>query len=188
MADLRLVIISGSLRAASVNTIVAETLVAVDRAGVSATRLDLRPLPFLDQDVENVGDPACVTDLKTAVIESDGLVIVTPEYNVSVPALTKNAVDWLSRPYGNGALTGKPVGVVSAGPGGRGGLGVREHLSATLAVLTDHLFAETLGLDGIFGKIETSPDSEHGALVDDARDELLGWYARFCDHARSVGG
>lgn len=180
MADLRLVVLSGSLRAASANTLVAETLISHSPSSVIGARFDLRPVPFFDQDVEDIHDPAAVTALKTAVQEADGLVLVTPEYNAGVPALVKNAVDWLSRPYGSGSLVGKPVGLISAGPGSRGGSGVREHLSSSLSVLTERRFEETLGLGSIYSKLED------GALTQEALDELLAWYDRFCAFARSA--
>lgn len=177
MADLDVVVLSGSLRAASINSLVAETLIARAPGGVRMVRHDLRPIPFFDQDVEDAGDPQVVTDLKQAVIAADALLVVSPEYNVGVPAVMKNAIDWLSRPYGDGAIVGTATGIISASPGGRGGVGARAHLSDSLGVLTDRLFPETLGLARMYGRIGD------GALDGDALAELMSWFGRFRDFA-----
>ena len=118
-----------------------------------------------------------VAELKQAVIAADALLVVSPEYNVGVPAVMKNAIDWLSRPYGNGAIVGTATGIISASPGGRGGVGARAHLADSLGVLTDRLYPETLGLAKMFGRITD------GELDGDALAELMSWFGRFRDFA-----
>jgi chromate reductase len=88
------------------------------RDGVLAPRLTA--LPFFDQDLEAT-PPAAVQELRAQVAAADAVVVVTPEYNGSIPGLLGNALDWLSRPYGAGALRGKTVVAVAASPGGSGG-------------------------------------------------------------------
>lgn len=126
--DVELVALVGSLRAASVNRQLAQ--VAADNAptGVTVTIVDgLGSLPFYseDIDVEDSLDQG-VVELRAAVGRADGVLIATPEYNGTIPAALKNAIDWLSRPYGVGALTGKPVAVLSAALGQYGGVWTRE--------------------------------------------------------------
>ena len=80
----------------------------------------LTSLPYFDQDLETT-PPAEVAALRAQVEAADALVVVTPEYNGTIPGVLGNAVDWLSRPYGAGALRGKPVVAVAASPGSTGG-------------------------------------------------------------------
>ena len=86
--------------------------------GVLAPRLTV--LPYFDQDLEPAPPPV-VESLRRQVHDAELVVVVTPEYNGTVPGLLGNAVDWLSRPYGAGALKGKRVVALAASPGGVGG-------------------------------------------------------------------
>lgn len=119
-----LVLLSGSLRRASMNSAVIR--IAARSATVNAhvgavSILPLREIPFYDGDVEKVGDPPAVRAAKEIVDAADGLLIATPEYNGAPSGVLKNALDWLSRPWGDSVLTGKPVATVSAAPGAGGG-------------------------------------------------------------------
>ena len=80
----------------------------------------LTELPFFDQDLE-ADPPAPVLALREQVASADAVVVVTPEYNGTIPGLLGNAIDWLSRPYAAGALRGKPVLAVAGSPGAVGG-------------------------------------------------------------------
>ena len=94
---------------------------------------DLDRLPFYDGDVEAAGTPGAVRELRAAVIAADAIVVVTPEYNGTVPGVLGNAVDWLSRPARLSVLKGKPVLVLSASPGRFGAVRAADHLRAVLA-------------------------------------------------------
>lgn len=178
MADLTLLVLSGSLRSGSVNTIVADHVAAVTPDGVSVVRHPLDDVPLFNQDLEDAGDPDAVTQLKELTASCDGIVMVTPEYNVGVPAVTKNAVDWMSRPYGSGPITGQPFGVVAVSPGGRAGVGARIHLMDTLRILTERAYEETLGMGKIYDQLED------GRLGDEGADALRTWLAGFVAHVR----
>jgi chromate reductase len=93
---------------------------------------DLTRLPFYDADVEAAGTPEPVSELRTAVRAADLLVLVTPEYNGSVPGLLANAIDWLSRPHRDAALRGTSVLVLSASPRPSGGARAAAQLRAVL--------------------------------------------------------
>ena len=82
----------------------------------------LGELPFYNEDIDNDAVAEPVTALRAAAAEADATLVVTPEYNGSIPGVLKNAIDWLSRPYGNGALQGKPLAVVGAALGQYGGV------------------------------------------------------------------
>jgi chromate reductase len=83
----------------------------------------IRGIPLYDGDLEaSSGIPEVVTNLKNAIAAADGLVLVTPEYNNSIPGVFKNAIDWLSRPATDikRVFGGKPVALLGASPGGFG--------------------------------------------------------------------
>ncbi len=119
----RVVVLLGSLRTDSYNRRIAERLQAEAPPGVTvelATGLD--NLPFYNEELDNGTDvPAAAQALRTQVAAADRVLAVTPEYNGTMPAVLNNAIDWLSRPYGVGALKGKPFAVVGATPTRFGG-------------------------------------------------------------------
>ncbi|EON34222.1 MULTISPECIES: NAD(P)H-dependent oxidoreductase [Gordonia] len=144
-----LVALVGSLRAASVNRQLAHVAADNAPAGVSITVVDdLGSLPFYSEDVD-VEDQldAGVAKLRQVVGSADGVLIATPEYNGTIPAALKNAIDWLSRPYGTGALTGKPVAVLSAALGQYGGAWTREDTRKSVGIAGGRAIEEAdLGL------------------------------------------
>jgi len=119
----KLIGLSGSLRKASFNTAllrVAAGLMPEDSELVVET---IHGIPLYDADVEAAdGIPDRVAALKDAIAEADGLLLVTPEYNNSIPGVFKNAIDWLSRPDSDikRVFGGKPVAVIGASPGNFG--------------------------------------------------------------------
>ncbi|MDN5851546.1 MAG: NAD(P)H-dependent oxidoreductase [Actinomycetia bacterium] len=130
----KLVLISGSLRAASTNSAVvrAAAEIAGTHPDIEVEIASVRDLPLFDEDLEAQGDPPRVVDLKRTVQSADVLLISTPEYNASVPGGLKNALDWLSRPHGESVLTGKPVATISASPSGYGASWSQTHLRTIL--------------------------------------------------------
>src|SRR5512132_3928684 len=123
MADVKVLALVGSLRAASINRQLAELAAETAPDGVTVTVYEgLGDLPFYNQDIDNDDVAEPVVALRAAAAEADAALVVTPEYNGSIPGVLKNAIDWLSRPFGNGALKGKPVAVVGAAHGRYGGV------------------------------------------------------------------
>ena len=113
MADVKVLALVGSLRAASINRQLAELAAETAPDGVTVTVFDgLGDLPFYNEDIDNDDVPASVVALREAAADADAALVVTPEYNGSIPGVLKNAIDWLSRPFGNGALKGKPTAVI----------------------------------------------------------------------------
>ena len=116
-------VLVGSLRAASVNRQLAELAVESAPDGVTLELFDrLGELPFYNEDIDTDDVPEPVVALRDAAARAGAALVVTPEYNGSIPAVLKNAIDWLSRPFGNGALKGKPFAVVGAALGHYGGV------------------------------------------------------------------
>ncbi|WP_166903968.1 NADPH-dependent FMN reductase [Mycobacterium sp. DL440] len=123
MADTRVLVLVGSLRAASVNRQIAELAVEQAPDGVELRIFDrLGELPFYNEDIDTAEVAESVVALRAAAGEADAALVVTPEYNGSIPGVLKNAIDWLSRPFGNGALKDKPLAVVGAALGQYGGV------------------------------------------------------------------
>lgn len=108
---------AGSLRQGSFNRALLRAAKDSAPAGMVIDTFDLAPIPLYNADLEARGDPGPVAAFKQAISQADAVLIATPEYNHGVPAVTKNAIDWASRPPRNSALNGKPVGVIGASPG-----------------------------------------------------------------------
>lgn len=115
----KLAVFVGSLRKESSNRMLAQALESSAPEGVEFEYIDIR-LPLYNEDVESAGMPNEVQKAKRMVEAADGILFVTPEYNRSVPGVLKNAIDWISRPYGQSSFAGKPVGIIgsSVGPVG----------------------------------------------------------------------
>jgi NAD(P)H-dependent FMN reductase len=123
MSDITVLTLVGSLRAASVNRQLAELAAESAPDGVVVSIYEgLGDLPFYNEDIDTADAPESVRALRAAAAEADAALVVTPEYNGSIPAVLKNAIDWLSRPFGNGALKDKPLAVVGAALGRYGGV------------------------------------------------------------------
>ena len=118
-----LVGLSGSLRQGSYNSAILRAAAAMMPAGSELRIESIRDFPLYDGDAERAhGVPAPVSRLKDAIAAADGLLLVTPEYNNSVPGVAKNAIDWLSRPPADipRVFGSKPVAIAGASPGGFG--------------------------------------------------------------------
>ena len=128
--------LSGSLRAASSSRAVVETICDKLASSARFARFDIGSLPHYNADLDPL--PDTVVALKSAIEKADGLVIVTPEYNYSVPGVLKNAIDWASRPGYASVLKDKPVFVASVSGGALGGVRAQAHLKNILGgVLAD---------------------------------------------------
>ncbi|BBY79367.1 NAD(P)H-dependent oxidoreductase [Mycolicibacterium pulveris] len=123
MSDIRVLVLVGSLRAASINRQLAELAAEIAPDGVTLGTFDrLGELPFYNEDIDNDAVPEPVAALRRRGAESDAALVITPEYNGSIPGVLKNAIDWLSRPFGEGALKDKPLVVTGAALGRYGGV------------------------------------------------------------------
>jgi NAD(P)H-dependent FMN reductase len=118
MSDIKVLVLVGSLRAASVNRQLAELAIEAAPAGVTLQLFDrLGELPFYNEDIDNEDVAEPVVALRQTAAEADAALVITPEYNGSIPGVLKNAIDWLSRPFGNSALKGKPAAVIGSALG-----------------------------------------------------------------------
>lgn len=126
-------VLVGSLRAESINKKYAKALEKLAAGQMTFTFVDMN-LPLYNDDLWH-NPPASVTALKAAIAAADGILFVTPEYNRSIPAVTKNAVDWASRPYGQNAWKGKPCAITGASPGSQGTAVSQSQLRSSLVIL-----------------------------------------------------
>src|SRR3954468_1748388 len=119
----RIVGLSGSLRSGSFNAMLLRAAAELAPEGTTIDIASIRGIPLYDGDVEAThGVPLPVRDLKEAIAAADGVLLVTPEYNQSIPGVMKNAIDWLTRPSADIARVwrGRPVAIMGATPGPRG--------------------------------------------------------------------
>lgn len=122
----RILVLVGSLRAGSYNRQLAQAAVKHAPDGIAVDIFDsLADVVLYNEDIDRPGAVAAADRLRTEVRSTDALLVVTPEYNGTSPAALGNAIDWISRPYGTGAITGKPVAVIGTSGGHSGG--VRAH-------------------------------------------------------------
>jgi chromate reductase, NAD(P)H dehydrogenase (quinone) len=124
-SPVRIVGVSGSTRRASFNAALLRTAAASMPAGAELRIESIASIPLYNGDEEAAhGIPEAVAKLKDAIAAADGLLLVTPEYNNSLPGVAKNAIDWLSRPPADIArvFAGKAVAIAGASPGGFGTL------------------------------------------------------------------
>jgi NAD(P)H-dependent FMN reductase len=170
-ADIKILALVGSLRAASVNRQIAE--LAADNApdGVTVDVFQrLGELPFYNDDVDNDVDlPGAVAALRTAASDADAALVVTPEYNGSIPAVVKNAIDWLSRPFGNGALKGKPLAVIGGSMGRYGGVWAHDETRKSFGIAGPRV-VEAIKLSVPLQSLNGQHPREHRELVANVRD------------------
>lgn len=114
--------ISGSLRRASYNSALLRAATRLMPQDATLEVASIRGIPLYDGDVEAQGIPPAVSQLKQAVVAAAGVLLVTPEYNNSIPGVFKNTIDWLSRPNSDvkRIFGGRPFAVMGASPGGFG--------------------------------------------------------------------
>jgi NAD(P)H-dependent FMN reductase len=173
MPDIKVLALVGSLRAASVNRQIAELATEVAPDGIAITVFDgLGELPFYNEDIDNEADvPAAVTALRAAAAEADAALVVTPEYNGSIPAVIKNAIDWLSRPFGDGALKGKPLAVIGGAYGQYGGVWAHDDTRKSFGIAGPRV-VEAIKLSVPFKTLNGQHPREHAELVANVRDAV----------------
>ena len=127
-------VIVGSLRKGSINRMVANALIELAPAHMKLGIVEIGQLQLYNQDLDDQ-PPAEWTAFRERIAGSNAFLFVTPEYNRSIPAALKNALDVGSRPYGKSVWNGKPGAVVSASPSAIGGFGANQHLRQTFVFL-----------------------------------------------------
>ena len=160
-------VLVGSLRAGSFNRKLANVLCRMAPESLDLEIVEIGDLPLYNQDYE-ASPPPSVRAFKHRIEQADAILFVTPEYNRSVPAALKNAIDVASRPYGKSAWNGKPCAIISATPGAIGGFGANHHLRQMLVFLD----MPALQHEAYIGGIDKLLDGE-GNLTNDQTKAFL---------------
>jgi chromate reductase len=173
-------ILVGSLRKDSYTRKVANALVSLAPSTLTFEFIDIGELPLYNQDLEENGAvaPAVWTAFRERVKACDGVLFFTPEYNRSVPAALKNAIDVGSRPYGSSVWGGKPGAILSVSPGAIGGFGANHHLRQSMVFLDVPLLQQPEAYIG--GAAKLFDDS--GKLVNEGTQQILQKFATAYAH------
>jgi len=161
-------VIVGSLRKDSLNRKVANALAKLAPGELHLEQIGIGDLPLYNQDFDE-NPPAAWTRFREAVKAADAVLFVTPEYNRSIPAPMKNAIDVGSRPYGHSIWAKKPGAVISASPGKTGGFGANHHLRQTLVFLDVPVLQQP---EAYLSSADKLFDAK-GALTDESAEKFL---------------
>jgi chromate reductase, NAD(P)H dehydrogenase (quinone) len=169
MADLKVLGLSGSLRKNSFNSAALRACAELMPAGMALSHARIDDIPFFNQDVFDAGLPESARRFRAEVAAADALLIASPEYNFSVPAALKNAIDWGSRPP-NQVFQDKPIAIFSASGGPLGGARVQYDLRRILGQLWGHVLPRP---EVFIGNAASKFDAQ-GRLTDEATRKFLG--------------
>ena len=179
----RIVGLSGSLRRHSFNSGLLRAAAEAMPEGAVLEIGSIAEIPLYDGDIEAEGIPAPVAALKDKVAAADGLLLVSPEYNNSIPGVFKNAIDWLSRPSSDIAriFRGKPVALIGASPGNFGTILSQAAWLPVLRTLGAEHWAEGRLMVSRAGDMF---DGEGNLVDDEVREKLAKYLAGFVAHLR----
>src|SRR3954467_14561353 len=170
MSDIKVLVLLGSLRAASINRQLAELAVESAPDGVSLQLFDrLGELPHYNEDIDNDDVAEPVVALREAAGDADAALVVTPEYNGSIPGVLKNAIDWLSPALGSGALRGKPACVIGGSFGQCGGVCAHDETRKSFGIAGPRV-VEDPTLSVPFKSLDGKHPRENAEVVASLRD------------------
>ena len=178
--SVRILALVGSLRAGSHNRQLAEAAVKLAPEGAEVVLFEgLADIPFYNEDIDVEGDvPAAAAKLREAAAGADAFLLFSPEYNGTIPAVLKNAIDWLSRPFGAGAFTGKPVAVVGTAYGQFGGVWAQDEARKAVGIAGGKVIEDIkLSIPGSvvrFAETHPADDAEVAAQLTDVLARLQG--------------
>lgn len=183
METKRIGVYVGSLRKGSFSKNTAKVLAQLAPSSLELEIVDLSGLEMFNQDFDDEGStPSSWTEFRERTLHFDAFLFVTPEYNRSVPAVLKNAIDIGSRPYGKSVWNGKPAAVVSVSPGALGGFGANHHLRQTLMFLNIAAMAQP---EAYIGNASTLFDEKGDLIHAQTRDFLQKFMNSFEDWVQS---
>jgi chromate reductase len=165
-------VLVGSLRKASFNRMLANALIWLAPSSMKLDIVEIGQMPFYNEDIETAAPPEQWTAFRQRVKAADAVLFVTPEYNRSVPAALKNALDVGSRPYGSSVWDRKPGAIVSSSPGAIGGFGANHHLRQSLVFLNVPTMQQP---EAYVSHVDKLFD-EHGKLAGDGTRKFLQEY------------
>ena len=172
MQNIHVFAFAGSLRENSYNRALLRAAREETPEGMSIEIFDLADIPLYNADLEAEGDPEEVKAFKEGIRMSDAVLIATPEYNHGVPGVTKNAIDWASRPPKDAPLNRKPVGILGASPGITGSARGQSQLRQAFEFTNSYCMPQPEIL--VYRAHEKFDDE--GRLTDEKTREFLGKY------------
>lgn len=168
----------GSLRKESFNRKIAKILMKLAPSSLDMEIIEIGQLPLYNEDSDQGTSPESWIQFRQQVKQLDGVLFVTPEYNRSIPAALKNALDVGSRPYGQSAWGGKPGAVMSVSPGAVGGFGANHHLRQSLVFLNIPCMQQP---EAYIGAVTTLLD-EKGNVTNEGTQKFLGQFIEAFAH------
>jgi len=162
-------VLVGSLRKDSINRKVADAVAEMAPEGLALNIVEIGELPFYNEDMDGDDPPAAWTVFRKTVAAADAVLFVSPEYNRSVPAVLKNAIDVGSRPYGSSVWSKKPGAVLTVSPGAIGGFGANHHLRQMTVFLDIPMMQQPESYLGNAGSIF----GDDGSVSDERARKLL---------------
>jgi chromate reductase, NAD(P)H dehydrogenase (quinone) len=180
-------VLVGSLRKASLNRMLANALIWLAPSSLKLDIVEIGQLPLYNEDLDTAAPPLPWTAFRQRIKAADAVLFVTPEYNRSVPAALKNALDIGSRPYGSSVWDRKPGAIVSGSPSAVGAFGANHHLRQSLVFLNVPAMQQP---EAYIGHVDKLFD-EHGKLVSDGTrkflQDLMKAFANWVETIRSQG-
>ncbi|ROQ39554.1 NAD(P)H-dependent FMN reductase [Frondihabitans sp. PhB188] len=179
MSDTSILVLVGSLRAASTNRQLAEAAAQVAPEGVTLTIHEgLGHIPFYNEDIDVDGAvPEGAAKLRAAIGASDAVLVVTPEHNGTIPASLKNAIDWASRPFGESTLVGKPLAVIGSAFGQFGGVWAQDETRKAFGITGAKVLEDVkLAIPGSvvrFAETHPKDDAEVVGQLSEVVDKLV---------------
>lgn len=169
MKNLDIVGLCGSLRAGSLNRMALNLAGERMPEGMRLEMAEIREVPFFDGDLLTKGFPVSVTALRERIRKADGVLIVTPEYNFSIPGVLKNALDWISRGEDQ-PFAYKPVAIITASPGPVGGARVQYDLRRVMLFMNAQVLSKPeVFIGGAVGKFDGN-----GQCTDETTRKFVG--------------
>jgi chromate reductase len=169
MATYNVGVLVGSLSKDSINRQLFNALVRLaPKASLELHEIPIASLPVYNHDLDE-DYPQEAKDLKSGVESADAVILVTPEYNRSIPGALKNAIDWASRPWGRNSFAGKPSAVIGTSPGSIGTAVAQQHLRGILSFLASPELAQPEAY------IQTVPGlfTSSGEIADESLTQFL---------------
>lgn len=171
MSQLNVAVLVGSLRQESFNRKIVQVLGELAPTSLKLNIISIGDLPLFNEDLEAT-PPASWERFRKEISAADAVLFASPEYNRSVPAVIKNAIDVGSRPYGKSVWNGKPGGVITASLGATGGFGANHHLRQALVFLNIPTMQQPEAYIGNVGNLF----DEQGKLINDSTRQFLQGY------------
>lgn len=165
----KIAILVGSLRDASINRKVAQSMCAMRGDGLDCSMVEIGQLPLYNQEYD--GDPPEeYVRFRDEIREADGVLFVSPEYNRGIPGVLKNAIDVGSRPYGKSVWNGKPAAIITASPGSIGGFGANHQIRQACVYLNMPVMQQP---EAYLGNVSDDSFDEDGCLKDGPLKKLI---------------